>query len=365
MINFFNTHISKNAIASVSHVLNSTFVSEGAVVKKFERQLSSNLGLLHPVAVNSGTSALHLALILAGVKPGDEVILPAQTFVASALAVKYVAAKPIFADIEYETGNIDVVSLKRKVTHNTKAILIVHWAGNPCNISEIQKIADQYNIPIIEDAAHALGGTYCGHPIGTISSFTCFSFQAIKHLTTGDGGAICCSDAIHMADAKKLRWFGIDRENTEIGELGERNYNLNEIGYKYHMNDFSAALGLSNLESFKDRLSYVRWIDHIYRENFTKVSGITPFRKDHDRESACWLFGIHVDHRDEFIEKMKRCKIPVSVVHQRIDRNFCFGGLCNDLEQQERFDKTQIHLPIHSGLTEKQVEYIIKQVKEG
>lgn len=365
MINFFNTHISQDAVKKVAEVLSSTFVSEGKLVVEFEKKLTSELGISNPVALNSGTSALHLALVLAGVQSGDEVILPAQTFIASGLAVKYVGATPVFADIQYETGNIDPASIKQKISEKTKAILVVHWAGYPCDMSEILKLAKYYNIPVIEDAAHALGATYHNAPIGTISAFTCFSFQAIKHLTTGDGGAISFLDKNKMQDARRLRWFGIDRAGSSPTNLGERKYNVKDVGFKYHLNDYSAALGLSNLNNFLERLAYVRWIDNFYREKLKDVSGITLFRQDKDRKSACWLFGIHTDSREEFISKMKRHGIPVSVVHRRIDRNEVFGRISEELEVQKLFDLTQIHLPIHPNLTIENVEYIVQQIKAG
>src|SRR5262249_43887055 len=160
----------------------------------FEQELATTLGLIRPVAVNSGTSALHLALEVAGVGSGDEVILPAQTFVASGLSILMCDAAPVFADIQPFTGNIDPGSVRAKITARTKAIMPVHWGGYPCDMDEINAIARGHDLAVIEDAAHALGAIYKGRPVGALSRFTAFSFQAIKHLTTGDGGALCCLD---------------------------------------------------------------------------------------------------------------------------------------------------------------------------
>lgn len=363
-IPFFNTYIDPSSFAMVKKILKSTFVSEGKITAEFEEKLK-HVGLSYPLCVNSGTSALHLALILAGVKGGDEVIVPAQTFISTALAVLYQSAKPIFADIDYRTGNIDPEMIKRKITKNTKAIIPVHWAGYPVDLDSISKIAKEYRLTVIEDAAHALGATYKGKPIGGVSSFTCFSFQAIKHVTTGDGGAIACKKAIDAKKGKQLRWFGIDRENAIPTFLGERQYLLREVGYKYHMNDYESALGIANLSSFEKRLKRRRQIAQEYIKHFGDFSGIELFSYTTDRESSWWLFGMHVERRVDFIRALKDRGVPCSVVHQRIDRHPIFGGIQKDLVTQARFDSTQIHLPVYERLTDVQVAYIISSVKKG
>ncbi|EKE02192.1 MAG: hypothetical protein ACD_20C00413G0016 [uncultured bacterium] len=365
MIGIFSTHINNTAFEKIKNVLESTFISEGNVVKEFEKELTEKLGCINPVAVNSGTSALHLALILANVTEGDEVICPAQTFVATALTVLQQKAIPVFADIQYETGNICPKSIEKKITAKTKAIVPVHWGGYPCDMDEIIQIAEKYNLIVIEDAAHAPGAEYKGRMIGSISNFTCFSFQAIKHITTGDGGAICCKNQKDSNNAIIKRWFGIDRANSIPSILGERRYDITGLGYKYHLNDYSAALGLTNLEDFKERLEKRRAIARLYRESLKNVTGITLFKEMEDRKSAYWLFGMHVEKRENLIKALKTKGIIASVVHQRIDKNSVFGGIREDLDNQKKFDETQIHIPMHDALTEENVEYIINSIKEG
>ena len=365
MIPIFNVFVSPKAGAFVQDVLTSTFLSEGKLVSDFEAQLSTQLGISHPVAVNSGTTALHLALILAGVKPGDEVILPAQTFIASGLAIKYIGATPVFADIDFSTGNISVESIKSKLSSRTAAIMVVHWAGMPCDMDEILGIGNQYSLPIIEDAAHALGARYKGKAIGALSDFTCFSFQAIKHLTTGDGGAVACKKEEDVARAMKIRWFGIDRENSPMSPLGERVYNATEVGYKYHLNDYSAALGIANLERFEDRQKRLTNIAKYYCDHLANTPGISLWNRPNDRVSANWLFGMHVERREDFVRAMKSRNVTTSVVHQRIDRNQILGGLQHDLLNQKNFDETQIHIPIHGALSDADVERVVLSIKEG
>lgn len=362
---FYTTHISKNAKNHINKILDSTFISAGKVADQFEDALTQKLGLVNPVSVNSGTSALHLALEVAGIGPGCEVILPPQTFIASGLSIIMTGAKPVFADIQYETGNIDPRSIESKITERTRAIMPVHWAGYPCDMDEIKQIAKKYNLVVVEDAAHALGAIYKGRPIGSISDFTCFSFQAIKHLTTGDGGALCCLSDKHHKSVKDKRWFGIDRDNSKPSILGEREYNIQELGYKYHMNDLSASLGLANLEDLPMILRKRRDIAHIYLKELANIPGLTLLDYQNDRESSYWLFTTLVDNRIDFIKKLKSDGIPVSVVHQRIDRNDIFGGKNYDLVNQVEFDKNQISIPIHSGLTDSDVSLILKTIKNG
>src|SRR5450432_3764761 len=299
-VSIFNTYINKNAAGIVGKVLDSTFLSEGKLVKEFEGRLSSEFGLLNPVALNSGTSALHLALEIAGIKEGDEVILPAQTFVATGLVILQKKAIPVFADIDYETGNISVASIRGKITSKTKAIIPVHWGGYPCDMDEINQLAKQHHFVVIEDAAHALGAFYKGQRVGTLSDYTCFSFQAIKHLTTGDGGAISFLNPETARIASIKRWFGIDRQNTAVSILGERQYNITELGFKYHMNDYAAALGIANMENYFLRMALRQKFAAIYTEQLEGVPGVRLFSYSNDRQSAYWLFGLHVERRENF-----------------------------------------------------------------
>jgi len=365
MINIFNTYIDKKAYLQLSSVLKSTFLSEGKMVKIFETQLARKLGLKNPITVNSGTSALHLALDLAGIKEGDEVITTPQTFVATAIAILYQKAKPVFADIQYETGNIDPKAIKKKITKKTKAILIVDWAGYPCDLDEIQKIAKEHKLTVIEDAAHALGATYKNKPIGSMPHLTCFSFQAIKHVTTGDGGAVTGLNKNLTQKGFAKRWFGIDRANSLPSIVGERQYDISEIGYKYHLNDYAAVLGISNLLNFKDRLRKRIKIANRYQKKLAKINGLKLFDYKSDRQSVYWLFGLHVEKRENFIRAMKDREIATSVVHQRIDHNTIFGGKTKGLINQERFDRTQINIPIHDAISENDADYIISSIKKG
>ncbi|MEW6404751.1 MAG: DegT/DnrJ/EryC1/StrS family aminotransferase [Chloroflexota bacterium] len=364
-MDFFNVHISSKSVKYVNQAMETGWVSEGEKVKEFEAELIKRLGLVNPVALNSGTSALHLALVLAGVNADDEVILPAQTFVATGLVILMQKAIPVFADIDPLTGNILPKSIAEKITPRTKAVIPVHWGGYPCDMDEINALANEHGLIVIEDAAHALGAIYRGKPIGSISEFTAFSFQAIKHLTTADGGALCCQSEGQARRAFMQRWFGIDRANSQPSILGERIYDITEVGYKYHMNDFSAALGLGNLDDLSERLQRRREIAAYYRQKMTSVPGIQLLKSESDRTSSHWLFTMLVERREDFIRRLAEHGIPASVVHLRIDHNSVFGGLRNDLPGQERFNSEQVAIPVHEGLSENDVLNITEVIRQG
>jgi perosamine synthetase len=364
-MDFFHTTITEEAIARVTQVLRSTFVNEGDAVREFEARLRAFTGAPHMVTVNSGTSALHLVLVMLGIKPGDEVIVPPQTFVATGLVVLHCRATPVFADIDPTTANIDPDSVAAHITDRTRAVIAVHWGGMPCDMKALQKICAARDITLIEDAAHAFGASYCDRAIGTWSRFTCFSFQAIKGLTTGDGGAVGCLNDDDAADATRRRWFGIDKRQVQKNDIGERIVSLDTVGYKYHMNNIAAAIGLGNLESLAARLRRRREIAERYQATLAQLPGLRLLRTIAGAQSSCWLFGVRVERRNDFGRAMHSRGVPVSVIDRRIDRHPVFGGLRDDLPGIAIFDEEHIAIPSHEGLTDAEVSQVIAAVREG
>jgi perosamine synthetase len=364
-ISMFKPYVSERAIGRVSQVLRSGWVGEGPVVKEFEHRFGALVSARYAAAVNSGTSALHLAILVAGVKPGDEIITTAQTMLASTQAILAAGAKPVYADVQYSCGNIDPQDINRRITPRTRAILAVDWGGYPCDYDEILAIAKLYGLSVIEDAAHALGATYKGLPVGAVCPYTCFSFQAIKHLTTGDGGLLCMPNADDYQKAVRLRWFGIDRFRRQASILGEPIWNVTELGYKYQMNDVAAAIGLGNMEDWEFILARRKQIVGTYRDALSSVPGLVLFERKSDRTSADWLFSIHIERREDFCRALSAKGVPASVVHLRIDRNDLCGGERSDLPILTRFTETHVSLPLHPLLTDDQVRYVIKCVQEG
>jgi perosamine synthetase len=358
----FNTYVSEKSIQLVEDVLRSGWLNEGKYVQLFEKSLS-DFGLINPITVNSCTSALHLSLICAGIGPGDEVIIPPQTFIATGIAVLMTGAKPVFCDIDPFTGNIDPYKLP--ISEQTKAIIPVHWGGLPCQMPKLLDIANKYNIVVIEDAAHAFGSSINGKLIGNWSPFTCFSFQSIKFLTTGDGGLICTTRNDIKEEIIRRKWFGIDKNKLTRHFEGDRNFPVCQLGFKYHMNDITAALGVGNLMDINLRLNKRSNIAAQYKGQLSHIDGIRLLRIDEGYKSSWWLFTILVENRTQFIAKMRSHSIPVSVVDRRIDQNPIFGGITPGLSGQEEFDAYQISIPVHDDLTDDDVNQIINAIHSG
>jgi perosamine synthetase len=360
-MNFFDTTITPEALEYTERCLRSGMLSEGRLVEEFEQRLAHTFGYRHGVAVNSGTAALHLALVLAGIKKGDEVIIPAQTFVATGQVILYCGAKPVFVDIQADTGNIIPERIIDRITPRTKAVLCVSWGGNPCDLMALQKVCQEHKLKLIQDNAQALGANYMGEPVSNYGDFSCFSFQAIKHLTTGDGGLLVCRTKDDYERARKLRWFGIDRKKDKADYTGERQYNLVELGYKYHMNDIAAAIGLGNLHGVKERAIKLKFIVNYFDEQ------IGTYAVSRHKGSANWLYTLLVPRRRDFIEMMNSKGIPVSIVHKGIHKHSIFLRATGkwDLPNQEFWDGHHICIPCHSSLTQEDLDKVTEGVLAG
>jgi len=360
----FYPNIPKNAIDGVTEVLNSRWIGQGPKVAQFEKEfekkfLTENTAL----AVGSGTDALHVGYILAGIQPGDEVIVPVFTCTATNIPLLYMGAKIVFADIDPETLNINVEHVRQLVNERTKAIVCVHYAGLPCDMDELMAIGREYNIPVFDDAAHALGATYKGQKIGEMTEFCMFSFQAIKHITTGDGGMLTIKNKDLVEKAKRIRWFGIDRSAKQMGHWENDIY---EVGYKYQMNDISAALGLAGLAEFDETLKFRQELFAEYTKQLAGIDGLHIIGTGvTDREHAAWLCTVIVENRTDFMKKLRSHKIESSQVHYRNDRYTVFGGRRSDLPNMDSVEDKYLVLPLHQRMTLKDVEYIAQVVKSG
>lgn len=361
----FYPYVNERAVELVTETLRSRWIGEGPKVRQFEEALQEKFGFPYCVALNSGTSALRLALVMAGVGPGDEVITPAQTCTATNTPILEQFAKPVFVGVQYWTGNPDPGDIEHRITERTKAIMVLHWAGYPCDLDEIHAIARKHNLPVIEDGAHALGASYRGTPIGATSDFTMFSFQAIKQLTTGDGGLLTMQTQEHYDEARRRRWFGIDRRNRRKRLDGYAFWDQAELGFKYHMNDIAASIGLGNLEDIDWILTRRHFIASWYHSALSTVPGVHLFERKDDRRSGNWLFTMHVERRDDFCRAMQGRGVEVSVCHIRNDVHTIFGPRRDDLPSLDRYEHTHISIPLHNQLTNEDVEYVIKSIEEG
>lgn len=365
MIPMFQPRISEASVARVVEALRSGWISEGRQVQAFEKALCARFGFPRALALNSGTSALHLGVLALGLRPGDEVITTAQTFVATALAILYAGAVPVFADLEAGSANIDPADVRLRIGPRTKGILVVHYGGEPCDMDPILALAAEHNLWVLEDAAHALGARYHGRPVGTLGHAAIFSFQAIKALTTGDGGLLVCADEAAHQKAYRLRWFGIDRANRRPSELGQPEWDITELGYKFHMNDLAASLGLGQLDAYPGVLARRRALDDRYRRTLAGRDGLSLLARTPDSEGACWLFTLLVQRRPEFVRAMRSRGVEAAVWHRRIDGHSLLGGLRHDLPRQERFDATQVSVPLRESLEDDEVGRILDAIRQG
>jgi perosamine synthetase len=358
MIPLFKVNIPKNIGNKLQEVFDSGMVTEGVYSDEFEDKFGKFINNKNTALVNSGTSALTLAYILSGVQSGDEVISTPMTCMATNEPIHNLGAKIVWADIDPKTGNIDPKDIRKKITSKTKAIVGVHWAGMPFDIEEICKIGKEYNIKIIEDAAHALGAKYKNSMIGSHSDYVCFSFQAIKHLTTIDGGAIACKTSEDYERVKKIRWFGLDRKYKGKSKWEQ---DITESGYKFHMNNINAAIGIEQLKNIDFVINEHKKNQKLYNDNINNKN-IVKMTVSEDSESSCWIYTVLVEDRVKFQNYLSTKGIASDVVHVRNDNYSVFKKykMAEDsLVGCNEFCSKHINIPVGWWLTEDEKQYII------
>lgn len=360
----FYPHIPKSSAERLAATLQTRWIGQGPQVNRFEERFSERFAPgRSSVAVGSGTDALHLAYILAGIRDGDEVITPVFTCTATNIPLLYQRAVPVFADVQPNTLNIDPMHVSRLVTERTKAIVCVHYGGLPCDMRQLREIADEMKIPIIEDAAHAVGAVYDGKYIGQLSEFTMFSFQAIKHITTGDGGMLVLEDNALRAKADLVRWFGIDRSAKQLG-IWEND--IREIGYKYQMTDIAATLGLAALDEFESTLALRKRLLACYERGLAGTPGIRLIGSDYtDRIHAAWMCTVVVERRRDLQRKLRDHEIESDQVHYRNDRYSIFGSRRENLPNMDAIEDKYLVLPLHTRMDEADVERICSVINSG
>jgi perosamine synthetase len=361
----FYPYVADDAVVRVEKVMRDRWIGQGGLVNQFEREVEKTLSIPYAIAVNCSSSALRLALSICGVGPGDEVITTPLTCTLTNHPILEQFAVPVFADIQYETGNISPTDIESRISERTKAILCTHWGGAPSDLDEINKIGRKHRLTIIEDASEAFGASYKGIPIGAVSRFTAFSFQAIQIITTGEGGMLATLQPEDAQMARIQRWYGIDRETRKSNLLGYFDFDITLVGYGYHMTNLAAAMGLGNLPALETQKGRRQQTVDRYHQGLRNVPGVTLLINPADRVSSNHFFTIHVEKRDDFCRMMRSQSIEVSIVHYRNDAYTVFGGLRDDLPNLERFDKTYIALPSHAFLTLEDVEYIIASIQAG
>lgn len=360
--------IDQDDIDAVVDVLKSDYVTTGPAVEQFEKAVAKYVGAKYAVAIANGTAALHAACYAAGIGPGDEVITTPITFAASANCALYCGATPVFADIEEDTYNIDPKEIEKKITEKTKAIVAVHFTGQPCKMDEIHAIAKKHKLVVIEDAAHALGADYKGKRVGSMSDMTTFSFHPVKHITTGEGGMIVTNSKKLYDKLILFRSHGITRNAKKLEKNeGGWYYEQQDLGYNYRITDIQCALGTSQMKKLDKFVERRRAIAKRYDEAFKDIPEIICPVQAEGCNNSWHLYVIQVlgRKRKNVFDDLRAVNIGVNVhyipvyKHPYYQKNGYEKVLCPNAEQY--YDRA-ISLPMYPLLSEEEQEYVIEQV---
>lgn len=346
-------------LPELEKILYSGYIAQGKSVEDFERAFEAFITAGHTLSLNSGTAALHVALILAGIQAGDEVISTALTAEPTNVAIKMVGAKIRYADIDYNTGNIDPDSIEKNINEKTKAILVVDYAGIPVNVPRLKEISNQYNIPIVQDAAHALGAKFDGVPSGGHFPYTIFSLQAIKHMTTVDGGVLQIAAKEEYDKAKLVRWFGLDKSRTRLEN------NIQFQGYKYHMNNVNATIGLVQLSRVQSVIDKYIFNGKFFDKALANTPGLELIKYYPNSEPSYWLYTLKVENRAGFIKKLAEKGIMASELHKRNDSHDFLNDFNAELPNLDKFYSKMVHMGCGGWIGEEERNLIVETIKSG
>jgi len=356
----------KEVLPELEKIFDSGWIGLGPKTSEFEEKFSAYIGVKYAVAVNSATSALHLANYVLGIKKDDEVIVPSMTFVSTALAPLYCGATPVFADIEGDTLCIAPEDVERKVTPKTKAMILVHYGGHACRMDELIKIARKHNLRIIEDVAHGCGGKYKDAMLGSIGIMGCFSFHAVKNLPTGDGGMITTNDKALYEKLKKLRWVGIDKGtwSRSSKKAYAWQYSVDELGFKYHMNDITAVIGLAQLKVLDEHNLMRRRIAERYNQAFRKVDWLEiPVEKNYTKSAwHNYVIKVKNNRRNEINEVLASKGISTGVHYEPVHHHKVFGGIKANVPVTEKVWTELLTLPLYPGMSDGECQEVISGI---
>jgi perosamine synthetase len=367
---FHKPFISEDEINEIVDTVRSGWLSMGPKTIKFEEEFNNFIGSKKSIAVNSWTAAGHLTLEAFGLKQGDEVIVPTMTFPATAEIVCYFHAKPVIVDVEEGTLNISLKEIEKAITPKTKAIIPVHYGGQPCDMDEILELARHYKLKVMEDAAHSLPAFYKGRKVGTISDVTCFSFYATKTLSTGEGGMICTNDEDVAERCKIMRLHGINRDAWKrYTESGSWYYEVVAPGYKYNFTDLQASLGLPQLKKVNRMWECRKHIAEMYTAALKDNEYLKLHKIKTDRESSWHLYPVQLEleklkiNRAQLIEEFRKQNIGIGVhfmpVHQHLYYKDVFNLDDKDFPVSSAVFPRLMSLPIYPGMSEDNVNRVI------
>lgn len=340
-------------------VLYSGQISEGEPVYEFERRFAGFVGLPNVLSFYSGTAALHTALVLAGVRPGDEVISTPMTAEPTNMAICHAGGKIVWADVDPANGNLTADSIAQRLTARTRAIMVVHYGGIPAPMDAIRAVAEQAGVPVIEDAAHALGARYSNCPIGSGSRYTMFSLQAIKHMTTVDGGMLACKDLEDLAKGRSLRWFGIDRQASRL------EVDVRSVGYKYHMNNVNATIGLVQLDHIAPIIERHIANGDYFNAALHGIPGLGLCRWDDKAEPSYWFYTVLAERRDDLARHLSEHGVGNSQAHRRNDLHTVFASARCALPGLDSFYSRMLHIPCGWWVSNEDREFIVETIRRG
>jgi len=374
MLAYGGQTIEEDDVKAVVETLRSEWLTTGPKVEAFERAFADFVGVEEAVAVANGTAALHAAMRTAGIGAGDEVIVPAMTFAATANSVVFEGGTPVFADVDPDTLLLDPESVKERITEDTKAIVAVDYAGQPCRYDVLREIANAYDLTLLDDACHAIGGTYKGRRVGSLANFSTFSFHPVKNMTTGEGGMVTTDDPEAARQMREFRNHGITSTHQEQVEEGSWFYEMPEIGYNYRLTDFQCALGMSQLDHLPKWTERRREISARYDDAFAEVEGVEPLTMRDDATCTYHLYVVQLNldrlgvERERVFDAMRAEGIGVNVhyipVHYHPFYRDNFGtseGLCPEAEAA--YERV-LTLPVFPQMSDEDVKDVLVASKK-
>ena len=374
MIPYGRQWVGEDDIQAVIEVLKSDWLTTGPCVELFERNFAEQVGTKYAVAVSNGTAALHTAMFALGIGPGDEVIVPAMTFAATANCVVFQGGKPVFVDVEPDTLLIDPYDVERKISPRTKAVIAVDYAGQPCDYETLMTIVKRVGITLVDDACHALGAKYRNRPVGSLAHLSAFSFHPVKHITTGEGGMIATDDGDLAHRMRIFRNHGITTDHRQRESRDSWHYEMVELGYNYRLTDFQCALGMSQLKKLSSWINRRQCIASAYSEAFRKMQSVQPLQIKKDVSHAYHLYVVRLNpqikHLDRAVvfRKLREMGIGVNVhyipvhLHPFYRKHFqTTPGMCPVAE--DAYEKI-LSLPMYPKMGDMDVSVVIDAIKK-
>lgn len=363
--------ISEEDIAAVVEVLRSDWLTTGPQVDAFEKAFAQTVGSGEAVAVSSGTAALHAAIYSLGITPGDEVIVPALTFAATANCVAFLGGCPVFADVDTHTLLMDLSDVRKKISNRTKAVIAVDYAGQPCDYDALRLIAHEHGLTVVADACHSLGGSYRGRSVGTLADLNAFSFHPVKHITTGEGGMVTTDDPRLAQRMRRFRNHGITTDHRQRETQESWFYEMVDLGFNYRLSDIQCALGLSQLKKLPGWVARRQSIAEFYTSAFSELAQISPLKAESDRTSAWHLYVIKLDltqltvGRDVIFRALRAENIGVNVHYVPVPWHPYYrrlGYTPGNWPRAEAAYEQVLSLPMWPGMTDSDAERVVETV---